>query len=102
MSEYPRTHSSPSSPAGSAVPVSGSTTLWVIPGSDRPNVPRRDSGSGSYWSHSVCELHISVIPSDVELISGGRRSGGTRSGMLVRTTDERSRAAYDGCSDIVV
>ena len=73
-----------------------------MPSSDLPNVPRRDSGSGSYWSHRVCELHISVMPSDVEFTGGGRRSGATMSGMLVRTTDDRSRVANDGCAAIVV
>ena len=73
-----------------------------MPGRVLPNAPRRDSGSGSYWSHDVCTLHISVMPSDVELTSGGRCPGGTRSAMLVRVTVATRAGVYDGCSDIVL
>ena len=69
-----------------------------MPGSVLPNAPRRESGSGSYWSHERCTLHISVMPSDVEFTSGGRCSGGTRSAMLVRTTLATRSGVYAGCS----
>ena len=60
-----------------------------MPGSDFPNVPRRDSGSGSYWSHErVRAAHLGHAQRRGVHRRADDARAATRSGMLVRTTDD--------------
>ena len=73
------------------------------PGSVLPNVPRRDSGSGSYWSHeSVHAAHLGHAQR--RRVHLGRSALGRHEVGHARAHDGRDTlaAVYDGCSRIVL